>query len=73
MSADTFGSRLQSAREAAGLTQEQVADALGLHAAAVSQIERGRREPKVHLAKRLADAVGVPLDSLVPAPTPPNP
>lgn len=39
----TFGARLRGFREAAGLTQEQLADRAGLSANAISALERGER------------------------------
>jgi transcriptional regulator with XRE-family HTH domain len=69
MADETFGSRLRAARKGLGLTQAQLAERSGLHLVNVCQIETGAREPKIGTARRLADALGVSLDRLVP-PTP---
>jgi predicted ATPase/DNA-binding XRE family transcriptional regulator len=56
----SFGVRLRQLREAAGLTQEQLAERAGLSAKAVSLLERGeRRRPYPHTVTSLADALGL--------------
>src|ERR687898_475037 len=55
-----FGVRLRRLREAAGLTQEELAAKAGLTAKAVSALERGeRRRPYPHTVRSLADALGL--------------
>ena len=55
---ETFGTLLKRHREAAGFTQEDLAQRAGLSANAVSQIERGlRRRPYPHTVRALADAL----------------
>ena len=50
-------------REAAGLTQEELASKAGLSARAISSLERGeRKHPYPHTARSLADALGLPED-----------
>ena len=54
----TFGERLRRLREAAGLTQEELASKAGVTAKAVSSLERGeRRRPYPHTVRSLADAL----------------
>ncbi len=56
----SFGSRLRRFREAAGLTQEELASRAGLSATAVSVLERGeRRRPYPHTVRSLADALSL--------------
>lgn len=59
-----FARRLAQARERAGLTQTQLGLLAGLDAAVASprinQYERGKHEPQLKTAKRLAEALGVP-------------
>ena len=56
----SFGERLRRLREAAGLTQEELAGAAGLTPNAVSDLERGRRRrPYPHTVRSLADALGL--------------
>ena len=53
-----FGAHLRSSREAAGLTQEELALRSGLSTDAVSALERGlRRRPYPHTVRSLADAL----------------
>ena len=55
-----FGKRLRGLREAAGLTQEELASRAGLTAKAVSALERGeRKRPYPHTVRSLADALGL--------------
>ena len=57
---DSFGARLRQLREAAGLTQEQLAERAGLSANAIGALERGeRRRPYQHTIQALAEALGL--------------
>ena len=51
-------------RELRGLTATAVADAAGLSASYVSQIETGQREGSLSTMKAIAEALGVTLDDL---------
>src|SRR5918912_1020664 len=56
-----FGVRLRRLRQAAGLTQEELASRAGLTAKGISALERGeRRHPYPHTVRSLADALGLP-------------
>ncbi len=55
-----FGDRLRRLREAAGLTQEELAERSGLSRDAVSALERGRRRhPQGQTIRALATALGL--------------
>jgi transcriptional regulator with XRE-family HTH domain len=54
-----FGEKLKAAREAAGLTQEQLAERAGVYLHVVSKMERGVREPTWPTALKFAKALGV--------------
>ncbi|MGY1773998.1 ATP-binding protein [Blastococcus sp. SYSU D00813] len=55
-----FAERLRRLREAAALTQEELAERAGLTAKAVGALERGeRRRPYPHTVRALADALGL--------------
>lgn len=54
-------SQLKRARERAGLTQREVADALGITPQAVSQYEGGKRVPRPAVLERMARLYGVSL------------
>lgn len=56
----TFGGKLRDLREAAGLTQEELAAEAGMTAKGVSAIERGeRKRPYPHTVRSLADALNL--------------
>ena len=58
--ATSFGSRLRRLREAAGLSQEELASKAGLSARAISVLERGeRKRPYPHTVRSIADALAL--------------
>jgi transcriptional regulator with XRE-family HTH domain len=54
-----LGQSLKRHREAAGLSQEQLADAADIDRTYVSDIERGNRNPGIKNIARLAKALGI--------------
>ena len=56
-----LGQRLKGCREAKGLTQAQLAMALGKSVETVSNFERGRTLPSLLTLNSLAEKLGVPL------------
>ncbi len=67
VTADLNGiSRLRAWREYKRLTLQALADAAGLSKPYVSQIEGGKRTGTAATMKKLAAALGVPLDALLP-------
>jgi len=59
----SFGERLRQSREAAGLTQEELAIRAGLTAKGIAATERGRRQrPYPHTVRALADALDLDDD-----------
>lgn len=60
-----LGERLKQAREAAGMSQAEVARELGLSQPAYSYIENGEKNPSLPVAKRLAVFLHTSLDYLV--------
>jgi len=63
--ANSTGDRLRAGREALGLTQAELAAALGVHQTMISQYERGDRTPGLKLAGRWAAALGITVDRLL--------
>lgn len=61
----SFSSRLRSAREENGFTQQNVADMLGISKSTYSGYETGKREPDVFRIKELSNILGVSADILV--------
>lgn len=57
--------RLREARSAAGLTQEQVAEALGVSRQTVSNWERGKTYPDIVSAVDLSNLYGISLDAML--------
>ena len=65
MNRDKFIENLKSAREGRGLTQKQVAEALGISDRTYSKWETGETEPGIELLCRLGDYYGMrPADFL---------
>lgn len=54
--------RLKGLRKTRKLTQEQVAERVGIKRSTISNYEIGRRTPNLHDLKRLAEYYGVGLD-----------
>jgi transcriptional regulator with XRE-family HTH domain len=52
--AKVFGANVRRARLAAGVSQESLADAVGLAVSYVGQIERGVRNPTLAVVERFA-------------------
>jgi transcriptional regulator with XRE-family HTH domain len=60
----SLGDRLRSLRRTRGLSLQAVSSSSGLSRAFLSQVERNQVAPSVASLSRVADALGVPLDSL---------
>lgn len=65
-----FGSRLAEARKAAGLTQVQLAEQLGVSQQMVDYYERRARNPSADFVRRAAALLNVSVDSLLGAQAP---
>ncbi|MDP3675571.1 MAG: helix-turn-helix transcriptional regulator [Novosphingobium sp.] len=59
------GANLRRAREAEGISQEELADRSGLHRTYVSGVERGIRNPTVIVLEKIAKALKVKTSSLL--------
>jgi len=60
-----FGLVLRERREAAGISQEQLADRAGLHRTYVSLIERGKRTASIEVVRRVASALDLTMTELI--------
>lgn len=69
--AATFGQRVRAVRREKGMTQEQLAEAAGLHPTFVSNVERAYRVPSLVTVVVLAEGLGVPAAELLPSPPAP--
>jgi transcriptional regulator with XRE-family HTH domain len=60
----TFGLQVATLRHERGLSQEQLADASGLHRTYIGRVEGGHRNVALRNIYRLADALGVTVGHL---------
>jgi ribosome-binding protein aMBF1 (putative translation factor) len=63
---EVFGKRLREAREAAGMSQVELARLSGIPQTNLPGIEAGRIDVRLSTARRLARALNVSLHSLLP-------
>jgi len=71
--AQEIGRRCAQAREAAGLTQQTLADAIGVSRQQVNRIERGHvKKPDLILVERIAKALGISSNRLIGLKHPPK-
>lgn len=59
---------IQDYREKSGMTQQELADVLGVTQGAVANWENGIRKPDIFMLKRIADALHCTADDLLNAP-----
>lgn len=69
MEKDSTGKKIKEAREKAGLTQSQLAEAIGTTSQNISQYERSLRKPKYETLLKIAKALNVEWYSLFVAST----
>lgn len=60
-----MGEKLRAARQAAGVTQVQLADAIGCRQKDIARWEAGLVEPGALTVKKMAQALGCSMDDLV--------
>ena len=56
--------RLEELRKAKGLSQEELADALGVSRQTISSLEKGRYNPSILLAFRIARLFGLRIEDV---------
>jgi transcriptional regulator with XRE-family HTH domain len=59
-----FAANLRGARQASGISQEELAKRTGLHRTEVSLLERGGREPRLGVLVKLAAALETEVEAL---------
>ena len=64
--ATALGRRIKAARRKAGLNQHDLSKATSIPYTSMSDIEGGRKMPRVDTIQRIAKAIGVSLDDLLP-------
>lgn len=60
-----FGRNVQAARQALGISQEELAFKAGLHRTYIGMVERAERSISLKNAKKIADALNVKIDTLL--------
>ncbi len=65
---DTFGARVKERRQQldGDVSCEALARAVGVSYRQMQRIEAGENQPRLDLAARIADFLGVPVDALIP-------
>jgi DNA-binding XRE family transcriptional regulator len=63
-SADAVYNRIALLRAEQGVTRRELADALGVHYQTVGYLERGEYNPSLHLALRIAEFFGLPVETI---------
>ena len=61
----TLGTRIRTQRKSIGMSQEKLAERLGVSRQAVAKWEKGETLPDIESCVKLADLFGVPVDALV--------
>lgn len=56
---------LPVARKIAGMTQNDLAKAIGVSESTILNWEKGRREPTISQAVAIGNAVGIPSDNII--------
>jgi transcriptional regulator with XRE-family HTH domain len=64
LAAMDFAHRLVAARKKRGLTQQGLADAIGVHLSQIRRYEAGTSQPTLEVLKRIAVTLSVTIDSL---------
>ena len=60
------GAKIKEIRKQKGLTQKQLGDLCGMADSAIRRYENGNANPKIETLKKIASALEVSLDSLLP-------
>ena len=61
-SSDAVHNRIALLRAEQGVSRRALADALGVHYQTIGYLERGEYNPSLHLALRIAEFFGVPVE-----------
>jgi DNA-binding XRE family transcriptional regulator len=61
---DAVHNRIALLRAEQGVTRRELADALGVHYQTVGYLERGEYSPSLHLALRIAEFFGLPVEAV---------
>ncbi len=64
MQNNAIGRRIRGLRRLKRMTQQQLAESLGLSPSQISNIERGLKKPQPALLEKIAETLNVPRDEL---------
>ena len=65
------GAALRSVRDLVGIDRRELARRCGIHGGTITNLELGRHGASPEVMRKLADALGVPLDAItIPVPEP---
>lgn len=59
-----LGQKIKKARKNSGITQEQLAEKVGMHYTSISRIETGYANPPVQTIHKIAKVLKIPLSDL---------
>lgn len=63
--ANKFGDNVKKIRVEKNISQQELADIVGIHSTHVSRYERNMAQPSVEIAKKMAEALNVTVDTLI--------
>jgi len=63
--ANKFGDNVKKIRVEKNISQQELADIVGIHSTHVSRYERNMAQPSVEIAKKMAEALSVSVDTLI--------
>ena len=63
--ANKFGDNLKKIRTAKNISQQELADMIESHSTHLSRYERNMASPSIDVAKRIAEALDVTIDTLI--------
>jgi transcriptional regulator with XRE-family HTH domain len=66
MEEKALANRIRAYRKLKGLTQQELADRIGISIAVLGSVERGTRRPKKDLLENIARVLNIRFDELVP-------
>lgn len=72
MEVDKWGRRIRAFRKLKGFTQESLAKVLNVSVSVLGEVERGNRTPDEDFVSRVAEALNISVEELMPVDTEPN-
>lgn len=60
-----FGDNVKKIRVDKNISQQELADIVGIHSTHVSRYERNMAQPSIEIAKKMAEALDVSVDTLI--------